>query len=59
MGQDLKRYGMARYNWERIAGLYNALIRGENLTIARLKLELSGREEANIQMIMPVNKKVA
>lgn len=59
MGQDLKRYGMARYNWERIAGLYNALIRGENLTIARLKLELSGRAEANIQMIMPVNKKVA
>ena len=59
MGQDLKRYGMARYNWERIAGLYNALIRGENITIARLKLELSGREEASIQMIMPVNKKVA
>lgn len=59
MGQDLKRYGMARYNWERIAGLYHALIRGENISIARLKLELSGREEANIQITMPVKKHVA
>jgi len=59
MGAELQQYGLQKYNWSRISGLYAAALRSESKTSADLTFSVSKNEINTIEIRSQKPKSIA